>query len=140
MRILLPVDGSAFSKRVLGYLGDHARMFRGAVAYTLVHVQTPIPLRARAIIDEEHLEAMHATETERATRTTLAFLKRKGWNWRLVTRRGVPGDEIARLAERGRFDLIVMGSHGHGALGALLLGSTSQRVMARCRVPVLLVR
>jgi nucleotide-binding universal stress UspA family protein len=36
--------------------------------------------------------------------------------------------------------MVVMGSHGHGALGALLMGSAAQRVLAKCSVPVLLVR
>jgi len=34
----------------------------------------------------------------------------------------------------------VMGSHGHGALANLTLGSVSTKVLARCGVPVLLVR
>jgi nucleotide-binding universal stress UspA family protein len=33
-----------------------------------------------------------------------------------------------------------MGSHGHGAIGALLMGSVAQRVIAKCSVPVLLIR
>jgi len=33
-----------------------------------------------------------------------------------------------------------MGSHGHSALGALLLGSVTSQVLAQCRVPVLIVR
>ena len=39
-----------------------------------------------------------------------------------------------------KFDLLLMGSHGHGALGSLLMGSVVARVMATCSVPVLLVR
>ena len=59
---------------------------------------------------------------------------------RLVTREGIPGDEIAAVAGSGKFDLVVMGSHGHGAIGALLMGSTAQRVLAHCSTPVLLIR
>jgi nucleotide-binding universal stress UspA family protein len=33
-----------------------------------------------------------------------------------------------------------MGSHGHGALTAAVLGSVSARVLARTSVPVLLIR
>jgi nucleotide-binding universal stress UspA family protein len=33
-----------------------------------------------------------------------------------------------------------MGSHGHSALGALFMGSTAQRVLAKCSTPVLLIR
>jgi nucleotide-binding universal stress UspA family protein len=34
----------------------------------------------------------------------------------------------------------MMGSHGHGELANLVLGSTAMQVLARCRTPVLLVR
>jgi nucleotide-binding universal stress UspA family protein len=53
---------------------------------------------------------------------------------------GHPSDEIASYAEAGNFDLVVMGSHGVGALKNLVLGSVATKVLARCTVPVLLVR
>jgi nucleotide-binding universal stress UspA family protein len=36
--------------------------------------------------------------------------------------------------------LIVMGSHGHSSLGNVVLGSVANRVLARCKTPVLLIR
>jgi len=36
--------------------------------------------------------------------------------------------------------LVVIGSHGHGSLAGLVMGSTSTKVIAQCGVPVLLVR
>jgi nucleotide-binding universal stress UspA family protein len=33
-----------------------------------------------------------------------------------------------------------MGSHGHGALGNLVMGSVATQVLANCQVPLLLVR
>ncbi len=53
---------------------------------------------------------------------------------------GRPAEVILDEAERVRADLIVMGSHGHSAVGEILLGSTAHRVTQRARVPVLLVR
>ena len=47
---------------------------------------------------------------------------------------------VAKIAESGRYDLLVMGSHGHGALGNLVMGSVATQVLANCTVPVLLVR
>ena len=38
------------------------------------------------------------------------------------------------------FDLLVMGSHGHGNVGNLVMGSIATKVLAGCKVPVLLVR
>jgi nucleotide-binding universal stress UspA family protein len=47
---------------------------------------------------------------------------------------------IASRAASGGFDLVVMGSRGHSALASLLLGSVTMQVLARCNVPVLIVR
>jgi nucleotide-binding universal stress UspA family protein len=44
------------------------------------------------------------------------------------------------MAEKGKYDMLVMGSHGHGSLSNLVLGSVATKVMARCTTPVLLVR
>ncbi|MGW0801521.1 universal stress protein [Nonomuraea sp. NPDC002799] len=41
---------------------------------------------------------------------------------------------------RGRADLLVVGLHGRGALGALLLGPVSQGVLHHARCPVAVVR
>jgi len=49
-------------------------------------------------------------------------------------------ESIAGLAKEGRFDLVVMGSHGHGEVLNLVLGSVATRVLAQCEVPMLLVR
>ena len=53
---------------------------------------------------------------------------------------GQPGDVIADTAKRGKFDLVVMGSHGHGLFRNLVLGSVATRVPAACTVPVLIIR
>jgi nucleotide-binding universal stress UspA family protein len=53
---------------------------------------------------------------------------------------GHPGSLVAEEAEAGGYDAVVMGSHGHGALAGLLLGSTVSKVLAGCRTPVLVVR
>ena len=52
----------------------------------------------------------------------------------------VTAQEIVRVAEERDVDQIVMGTHGRGAVGSLLLGSVAQRVVHQTKVPVLLVR
>jgi nucleotide-binding universal stress UspA family protein len=44
------------------------------------------------------------------------------------------------LAALGRFDLLVLGSHGHEALANVVLGSVATKVLALCTTPVLLIR
>ena len=53
---------------------------------------------------------------------------------------GAPADEIVRLAESGRYDVIVMGTHGRTGLRRLLMGSIAEAVVRRSPIPVLTVR
>jgi nucleotide-binding universal stress UspA family protein len=53
---------------------------------------------------------------------------------------GDPGETIAGYAKRGKFDLVVLGSRGQGALSNLLLGSVASKVLAECKVPALIIR
>ena len=47
MKILLAVDGSAYTKKMLAYLATHDEMFGANNAVTLITVQAPLPPRAR---------------------------------------------------------------------------------------------
>jgi nucleotide-binding universal stress UspA family protein len=57
-----------------------------------------------------------------------------------MIRFGNSAAEILQEAEDGGYDMIVMGSHGRGALGGFLLGSVSNRVTHHANCPVLIVR
>jgi len=46
---------------------------------------------------------------------------------------------MASLAEELQSDLIIIGTHGHSALGSVVLGSVANGVLARCQTPVLLI-
>jgi nucleotide-binding universal stress UspA family protein len=58
----------------------------------------------------------------------------------MEVRTGHVAKEIVDCARSGKFDLIVLGAKGRGAIADLLLGSVAQRVLATAQVPVLLVR
>jgi universal stress protein A len=56
------------------------------------------------------------------------------------SRFGSPADEIIACAKDKRADLIVIGTHGRGALAHFLLGSVAERVVRHAPCPVLTVR
>lgn len=64
----------------------------------------------------------------------------QGWNLRERHAVGHIGDMLSDLVEGEQPDLVVMGSHGHGAWVGAVLGSVTARLLARTKAPVLLVR
>ncbi|MBA4265535.1 MAG: universal stress protein UspA [Comamonadaceae bacterium] len=140
MKILLAVDGSGFTKKMLAYLATHDEWLAATHEYTLVTVQTPLPPRARAAVGAEIANGFYADEAEKVSAPVVKFLKRHGIDAQVVHKVGSPGELIAKVANAGKFDLLMMGSHGHSALGNLVMGSVATKVLAQCKVPVLIVR
>ena len=140
MKILVPVDGSPFTKRMLAYLAAHDEWLGGAHAYTLLHVAPAVPPRAAAVLDKEVLAAHYSEESEKVFKPLRTFFAKQKIPAEFVAKVGPAADAIALLAAKGKFDLLMMGSHGHGALGNLVMGSVTAKVMARCETPLLIVR
>ncbi len=140
MKILLAVDGSAYSKKMLAYLSTHEALLSPQHDYTIFTVQPELPPRARAAVGKEVVQAYYAEECESILSPVAQFLTRHGINAKSSWKAGHAGECIAKLAEDGEFDLLVMGSHGHSALANLVMGSVTTQVLAHCKVPVLLVR
>lgn len=141
MKILVPVDGSPYTKRMLGYLAAHPEWLGGAHSFTIMHSVPAVPPRAAAVIARETLKAYYDDEAEKVFKPIRAFMAKKpALNVTFVAKPGPAADNIAALAEKGDFDLIIMGSHGQGSLSNLVMGSVASKVLANCKVPVLLVR
>lgn len=140
MNILLAVDGSPYTKKMLAYLATHEELLAGTHTYTAVTVQSPLPPRARAALGKEVVEKYYADEGEKVIGPVSKFLARHGVTAKGLVKVGVVGETIAKVADSGKYDLLVMGTHGHGAFGKLVMGSVSTQVLANSTVPVLLVR
>ncbi|MDM0018156.1 universal stress protein [Variovorax saccharolyticus] len=140
MKILLAVDGSDYTKRMISYLGAHRDLWVKGHAFTVLHVVLPVPHRAAAFAGLEIVRAYYEDDAGVVLDPVTAQLAEQGIKAEFVHKVGHPADEIASCAESGRFDLLVMGSHGVGALKNLVLGSVATKVLAKCAVPVLLVR
>jgi nucleotide-binding universal stress UspA family protein len=140
MKILLAVDGSAYTKKMLAYLATHEDLFSHAHRFTLLAVQAQLPTHARKVVGKEVIEVYHREESEKVLGPVIQFLLRHGIDAKSLSKVGHAGEVIAKTAESGHFDMVVLGSHGHGALANLVMGSVATQVLALCKVPVLLVR
>lgn len=125
-RILLPTDFSATADQARDHAGELARRFQAGL-HVLHVVGDPISqdwsggAEAKA---EKRLDALTfgGVEARRAIRAGHVFV------------------EILRYAADKEIDLIVMGTHGHGPVAHLLLGSVADKVVRKAPCPVLTVR
>jgi nucleotide-binding universal stress UspA family protein len=140
MKILVAVDGSSFTKRMLAYLAAHDEWLGDRHRYTLVTAVAPIPVRAASAVDKTVLRSYYDDEADKVFKTIRAFFAKQKIQADYVAKVGAPADIISTLAAKGEFDLLMMGSHGHGTLANLVLGSVATKVMAQSKVPVLLIR
>ncbi len=135
--ILVPLDGSSTAEGVLPHVHAFARAFDAHV--TLVHVvdSTPITeLSARVAPMSWHIRKseMHAYLDSIA-----AHLLPQGNKVDVVLLEGRVVESIADYARSNAVDLLVVSSHGHGGCAELPVGSTAQRLLARCSLHKLIV-
>jgi nucleotide-binding universal stress UspA family protein len=149
LRIGVAVDGAKDSRAAVRFLLKHRALFDGASDITLISV-VPDPslayIAGMAEMTVTPFSAEQAAEVqhkvfERAIGSARTLVRDAGLTAieaRLVS--NVPGDAIAAYAKQERLDLLVMGSHGYGALKSVVLGSVATRVAAKCNTPLLVVR
>lgn len=140
MKILVAADGSAYTKRMLAYLAAHDEWMGSAHQYTVVTVVPAVPPRAAAVLDRDLLDSYYNEEADKVFKPIRAFFEKQGLGASFVHEVGHAAEVIAKHANEDGFDLLVMGSHGHGTLGNLVLGSVATKVLAHSKVPVLMVR
>ncbi len=139
MKILLPVDGSKYTKRMLSHIAAHDELLGSGHQYLLFTVVPRLSSRAAEFFDRRTLDSYYQDEAEKVLRAPRAFAEKQGWTVRSAHASGHAAEEIAAYAKAQKAGLIVMGTHGHSALGNAVLGSVAQGVLARCTVPMLLL-
>jgi nucleotide-binding universal stress UspA family protein len=141
-RVLVPIDGSECSLRAIGYLADNLAdgSIPADVEVHLVNVQAPLSGNVVQFINHDDIARYHRDESAKALEGARARLNAAGVKHAAHAHVGRSADVIARLADSLRCDHIVMGTHGRGALGELLIGSTTLKVLHSARCPVVLVK
>jgi len=140
MKILLPVDGSDCTRRMVAYLAAHDELFGTRHDYVMLLVIQNLPANVASLLDTQAIEDYCSRETAHVFAPLRTFAAQNHWNARFETVQGDAGDAIARYAEQERAGLIVMGSHGRTALANVVMGSVATSVLARCKIPILLIR
>jgi nucleotide-binding universal stress UspA family protein len=141
MRILVPSDFSPTSELALQFALDIAPP--GASIHVL-HVVDDVGLLA-AYPDGMYVElpAIQAELIAEAERQLATLVNKIAAPHTVVTIEAVVGRpvrQIVDVAKTRKSDLIVMGTHGRGALAHLMLGSVAERVVRTAHCPVLTVR
>ena len=131
-RILVGIDGSKQSEMAAKCAVDIAKKYGACVCLLNVH-PTPGHL--------EHYSAQEMKEEgEKLLNSSIKIMKRAGVMHRATIEVGNPAGQLLEVAEKGKFDLIILGSHGMGRAERFLLGSVSTRVATHAKTSVLIVR
>ena len=141
-KVLVATDFSDASKPALSYGREFARTF-GAALHVLHVVENSMTwVGPEAVhVDFVGLQAELETNARNALNRILDGEDREQLNAVAAVRIGsATALEIAAYAKEEGIDLIVMGTHGRGRMGHLLLGSVAERVVRIAPCPVLTVR
>jgi nucleotide-binding universal stress UspA family protein len=134
--ILLPFDGSDFSKKALHRACELARIDGSQI--TVLYV---IP-RYEEMIGFFRTDSIKKRLQEEAEKIieTATGIAGQGISVKTEIQEGQTGDEITKAASRLKSDLIVMGTYGWRGVDKAIMGSTTERVIANASCPVLAVR
>lgn len=146
----IALDGSKFALAAARWVIRHRELFGTAPVVTLMHAAPDLmKLLAAGMagsakaapVAPEQLEAMQVAAFENALAPARKLFAKAGITTRelrLVDNNA--GDAIAAQARKDKLDLLVLGSHGQGALTATVLGSVATRITLRTRLPLLFIR
>jgi nucleotide-binding universal stress UspA family protein len=146
LRVGIALDGSGYGVAAANYAIEHRELFGPRPMFTLIHA-VMLDMRAMA----KHAKGLLSLPTADLVQAETAAFDRvltpvaKQFAQAGLTADehravGPPAEEVARFAKTARLDLLIMGSHGRGALTAAVLGSVAWRVAASCTTPLLIIR
>lgn len=140
LKALVPVDGSRTSERAVRHVIS-LMQGRERMEVHLVNVQeTADALEVRRFMKPAEIKQLQMEHGHAALASAKKLLDRAGVKYREHVLIGDPAEKIASFARRGKFDKIILGTHGRGAVTSLLMGSVATKVLHRSTVPVTLVK
>jgi nucleotide-binding universal stress UspA family protein len=134
MKILVAYDGSVQARHALEWTPQLDREATVTVISVAPALEATAPI-ADAIDPSSGVD-VHRRQLDEA----VALLDSFGISADVLLATGNPAEEIINAAADGRFDVIVLGIRGMGAVRRFLIGSVADRVVRHASVPVLVVR
>ena len=130
MKVLVPVDGSDCSYRALEFATEFVQRYEGEIH--VVHVTDYEGESTEAIVERVRETLGEAGLTDSPEIVTDTRMSSPKYADRV-------GKDILRIAEDGEYDHVIMGHHGSGAVGRLILGSASETVIRAAEVPTTVI-
>lgn len=141
MKILLPVDGSKSALNAAKYVGKLAKDLRSKCSVTIISVHDDIGLgHVKQFVSNSVIDDYLREISEKDLKGAQKVLDAAGVKHNMVIKRGNVAGEIIALANKEKFDLIVMGSKGRSGILDTLMGSVAQKVSNSAKQAVLLVK
>ena len=142
MKILVATDGSKYALHAVRHAVKLVKLSNAkANSVTLISVHDDIGLRhAKAFVGADAVADYLRELSEKELKPAMKVLATTGIKHDMVIKTGNVSQEIVDFAQKGKFDMIILGSKGRGGLLDLLIGSVAQRVLTTAQVPVLLVK
>lgn len=132
-KILLPLDGSETSARILPLVGAFARLNGARVI--LFHTQVLYPTVG------DYAGFVLPPDPKSSRRILEGYRKRlPGVKTSIRAALGLPAEAILEAAEREKVDLVALATHGRTGLSRWALGSVAEQVLRHCPLPVLVQR
>ena len=135
-RVLVAVDGSKHSERVISVASELAKRFGSEVL--VLNVREVVITTRSGPIGKESPEESLSLVKKVAERLVKDGVNAHGESSKTI--QSGPAKEILDEARKFKANLIVIGSHGHSELTGLLLGSVASKVLHHAECPVTVVR
>ena len=137
-KILVPVDGSENSRRALEYATSMAVAGDTLSLVHVIDIPPTVYVESQKLLHE--IMSKFKEESARILDQCRALAQKGGVAIDAVTLEGDTAQGIVNYAQKGDFDMIVMGSRGLGKLKEIVLGGVSSKVLQRAKCPVLIVK
>jgi nucleotide-binding universal stress UspA family protein len=141
MKILAAIDGSKDAAEGAGMALEIAKTQKAEVillAIIPVYPDIDLEISARA---RDSLESKLSSQAEQALAQSKALFQAEGLSPKaLVISAGAIADEIVKLAEEEKVNLIIIGGRGLGATGRFSLGGTALKIVSHAPCSVLVAK